>query len=487
MQFTAEQRHIHFVGIGGAGLSAIARVLMQRGYTVSGSDRTLSPITQHLADEGATIYAGHDAANIRGVDMVIISSAIHNNPEVEAALTARIPVYKRHDIMAALMEGRHVVAVAGTHGKTTTTAMIVHLLSELGLNPGYIVGGTMLNTGTNAADGDSKNGVFVIEADEYDNMFHGLRPDTIVLTSVEWDHPDFFKTEAEYFQSFDTFVGLLSPHTGALIACADDENAMRLFQHHAVPGSHTYSLEMTLPSLIGDHFFAEHIRLNEQGETLFDLYRRVAETETGFRAAPLPEGIKSLPEYLGTGRLALAGQHNILNALAALVVAHRLGETFPQALEALSTFKGTGRRFEVIGQAHGVTVISDYAHNPTKIRAALAAARSRYPDHHIWAVWQPHTYSRTLTMLDAFAQSFGDADAVVVTPIYAARETPPDGFDPASVVQAINHPSVYPTNGLEHAAELLLSAVERPAVIMIMSAGDAPHIGELFLAELVSP
>lgn len=482
MQFTPELRHIHFVGIGGAGLSAIARVLMQRGYHVSGSDRTLSPVTQRLAEEGAIIYAGHDAANIRGADMVIISSAIHNNPEVEAAITSRIPVYKRRDIMAALMEGRHVVAVAGTHGKTTTTAMIVHLLSELGVNPGYIVGGMMHNTGTNAADGGGS--VFVVEADEYDNMFHGLRPNTIVLTSVEWDHPDFFKTEAELFQSFDTFVGLLSRQTGALIACADDENTMRLFQRHEVPGSHTYGLEMALPSPNSSHYFAEHMRLNEKGETLFDVYVRAAEDRT--EDLPLPEAVKPLPEYLGTGRLMLAGQHNILNALAALIVAHRLGKTFSQALDALTTFRGTGRRFEVMGQADGVTVINDYAHHPTAIRAMLSAARNRYPDHQIWAVWQPHTYSRTLTLLDAYSRSFADADAVLVTPVYAAREATPEAFDPSSVSRAIRHPVVYAADSLENATELLLAEVESPAVVMIMSAGDAPRIGELFLAEIAT-
>lgn len=476
MQFTPGQ-HIHFVGIGGAGLSAIARILLERGLTISGSDRTLNPQTTALARDGATIYEGHDAKNIQGADMVIISSAIKNNPEVQAAEAAGIPVYKRKDIMAALMEGKHVIAVAGTAGKTTTTAMIVHILRECGVDAGYIVGGVMLNTGTNAGNG--RDDVFVIEADEYDNMFHGLRPNTIVLTNAEWDHPDFFPTEQAFMDSFMQFMSLLDANSGALIACADDPGALKLYGHKMARNGHTYGLSADRD----DHYYAANVHTSADGHTQFDLYH-VPE-----RIIPEDQVMQTLPEadptpkFIGSVRLALAGRHNVLNAVAALTTAQRIGVTFESAIHAIASFKGTGRRMEMRGEANGVIVIDDYAHHPTKIKATLEAVRMRYPDHQIWAVWQPHTYSRTQTLLADFLKAFDAADQVLITPIYAARETPIEGIDHQRVAAAVQHPGVRAVDSLDDAAKVLLSDVTAPAIILIMSAGDAPRIGEKFLAE----
>ncbi len=210
----------HFVGIGGTGLSAIARVLMEQGHTISGSDRSSGPLADALARDGAAVRIGHDAANVEGADVVVISSAVAaDNPEVAAARARGIPVFKRSDMIASVMAGQTVIAVAGTHGKTTTTSMIAHLLIEAGLQPGYIIGGTLRSTGTNAAAGAGQ--VFVIEADEYDHMFLGLRPNVAVVTNVEWDHPDFFLTPADLTDSFARFVALV-PESGLLIACADN-------------------------------------------------------------------------------------------------------------------------------------------------------------------------------------------------------------------------------------------------------------------------
>jgi UDP-N-acetylmuramate--alanine ligase len=389
-----------------------------------------------------------------------------------------VPVYKRRDMLGALLEGRHVIAVAGTHGKTTTTALIVHLLRALGAQPGYIVGGIMHNTGDNAADG---RGPFVIEADEYDNMFHGLRPDTAVVTNIEWDHPDFFATPDDLFQSFDSFAELIAPKSGALIVCGDDPGALRLLERHAPSVRQTYGLEISQPTP-HPHLLADALRVDAHGETAFSLYRRAGAAQQG----ALPEGVQPMPEYLGTGRTALAGRHNLRNILAALSVVAHLQLPLDAALAALPSFLGTGRRFEVMGRAGAVTVINDYAHHPTAIRATLAAARERYPAATLWAVWQPHTYSRTLNLLDAYAESFAEADAVVVTPVYAAREAPPPGFAPEGVAAAVRHPRVHAAGDLADAADLLVEQVRGEAVVLLMSAGDAPRIGERFLAEYLA-
>lgn len=464
MQFTQGQ-HIHFVGIGGAGLSAIARILLERGFRVSGSDHYPNVLTDALAHDGATVYAGHDAAHIQGADMVIISSAIKDNPEIEAARAAGIPIYKRQDIMAALMDGLHVIAVAGTHGKTTTTALITHLMRETGFDPSYIVGGIMSNTKTNAGVG--KGDIFVIEADEYDNMFLGLRPDVIVLTSLEYDHPDFFKSPQDMVDSFRRFVDLLRPN-GHIFANIDDP-LMRVLldSYNGLVGTYGFS-ENAL-------YRAANIYVDMDGYTVFDVLARDV----------------NQPEHtrMGTVRLALPGRHNVLNALAALFTATIEGIGRPnlisrQIYDALEIFTGTGRRFEVRGQRGGVIVIDDYAHHPTAIKATLSAARERYAGHSIWAVWQPHTFSRTRELLEEYALAFDAADHVIVTDLYPARELPPEGVTTtqftAGIVSKIQHRSITHAPTFDQAVDALQAAQE-PAVIVIMSAGDAPQVGIRYL------
>lgn len=466
MQFSTGQ-HVHFVGIGGIGLSAIARVLLERGYRVSGSDRARNALTDALARDGATIYEGHHADNIDGADMVIISSAVRNNPEVIEAESLDIPVYKRQDIMAALLAHRRVIAVAGTAGKTTTTALIAHILTTCGKPAGYIVGGVMGNTGTNAANGNGRD--FVVEADEYDNMFHGLRPNLALITNIEYDHPDFFKDEAALFASFEKFTDQLTPD-GALLLCADDAGTRQLYQQQR--RGHTYGLSEDA------HYRAQNIRQDADGFTLFDVTWAAWMTSD--------DGKPTKHHLMGTVRLPMSGTHNIQNALGALIVATRFCHLpFEQAAAALETFQGTGRRFEQLGEAGGVTVIDDYAHHPAKIRATLQGARSRYPQHAIWAIWQPHTYSRTQTLLHDFETAFQDADHVLVTDIYAARELPIKGIDGASVAQRIQqqHKSVNFVASFDDAVALLLENVQNPAVVVVMSAGDANQIGKNYLAE----
>lgn len=464
MKITAGQ-HIHLVGIGGAGMSAIARILLGQKYVVSGSDRSLNSLTDALARDGATIYAGHAADNIAGAEALIISSAIPpDQVEVQAAQSAGIPVYKRADILADLMVGKQVIAIAGTAGKTTTTAMITHILLENRRDPSYIIGGVLSTSGQNAGVGGG--GVFVVEADEYDHMFLGLRPNIAVITNIQWDHPDFFKTPEAMRRSFEQFVDLL-PEDGIIVACGDDPLAREV---------------------------AENWKRQQPRGGLF-LYG--IEQTTGFvRAANIEPGAddtKFTYELLEIDFQALfihvnvPGQHNVLNALAAITVVNanpNYANYIPlvSAAEALATFNGTARRFELKGEAEGIAVIDDYAHHPAKIRATLQAARSRYPDRQIWAVWQPHTYSRTQALHDDFVAAFADADQVLVTDIYAAREQPIPGVSAAEIAAQIPRARFTPT--FDETVAVLAAEVKPLAAVIIMSAGDAPQVGVEFLKRI---
>ncbi len=448
-------QHIHLVGIGGSGLSAIARVLLQQGFYVSGSDKESNALTEALKRDGAIIYKGHDPGYVKGAELVIISSAIpRENIEVLAANTQGIPVHKRSAIIQHIMSGHSVIAVAGTHGKTTTTGMITHILIEAGQDPSYIVGGVLQNTGYNAGVGKGK--AFVIEADEYDNMFHGLRPEVEVITSVEYDHPDFFRTPRDMMVAFSRFVGLL-PRSGLLIACADDAMSMVFADNRTVVHLPTVSYGVRNARAM---WWAINVR-TETEKTAFDVLREGKE--------------------LGTVELPILGNHNVLNALAALIVADNQGVSFQDAAKALSSFKGAGRRFEVRGEVDGVVVVDDYAHHPTAIRTTIQAARQRYPDHAIWAVWQPHTYSRVENLMESYLKAFQIADHVLVTDIYAAREKPVPGVGSIKLVESMLHPDARYTPQLDDAVKVLVAGVTSPAVILIMSAGDAVKIGEDYL------
>ncbi len=457
-------QHIHLVGIGGAGLSAIARILLGQGYRVSGSDRGANAQTESLARDGAVIYQGHDARYVEGADALIISSAVPaDHVEVAAAREQCIAVFKRQDIMADLMTGKRVIAVAGTHGKTTTTSMVAHILHECGRDPSYIVGGVMGSTGTNAALGKGVH--FVIEADEYDNMFHGLNPDIAIVTSMEYDHPDFFPTFDGMVNSFRTFVARL-PEKGLLVAFAGDEYTTRLAAERLVhhQPAITYGFEQSRA-----RWRAMNLRREDEW-TVFDVF--------SFEEMPGEE-------FLGTVHLPIPGRHNILNALAALAVAYREHIPFVLAADALRSFRPAGRRFDLRAEVGGVAVIDDYAHHPTAIRVTLEAARSRYPDRAIWAVWQPHTYSRTQALFDDYTRAFEFADHVLVTDIYAAREkAAPDSITGGAMAAAIVHPDAQHTPSLDDTAQALIERVTSPAVVIIMSAGDAPRIGQVLVDDL---
>ncbi len=454
---------IHLIGIGGTGLSAIARVLLEMGHTVSGSDRAESPFTRDLETAGVTIHIGHRSENIRGADLVVRSSAIpDDNPEVTAARAFGIPVLKRADFLGSLMEGKTGIAIAGTHGKTTTTSMIAWMLSALDQDPTFIVGGMIANLGVNARAG--KGQAFVIEADEYDRMFLGLKPAIEVVTNVEHDHPDCYPTPEDFRAAFREFVIRLAPG-GTLVACAEDLGARLLITEAEQMGKKVlpYAIRPTTDSGTNTlPVFTTVLSPNQKGGYTFTavVVRNPVQVE-----------------------LQVPGKHNVRNALAALTVAHLLGLDLETAAKALGEFKGSGRRFEVRGETNGVTVIDDYAHHPTEIRATLSAARTRYPSRRIWAVWQPHTYSRTQTLFDDFTAAFPDADEVVVTEIYAARE-PKQDFSSKQVVDAMQHPSAHFIAGLKDVSNHLVSNLRPGDVLLVLSAGDADQVSAEVLTRL---
>ena len=444
--------HIHLIGIGGTGISSIARVLLEKGFVVTGSDRTLSPLALDLEIHGAKVYEGHSPKNILGANLVVRSSAIpDSNVEVIAARAAGIPVLKRSDFLASLMQDQIGIAVAGSHGKTTTTAMMAYSLNRLGLDPSYIIGGVSKDLAGNAHAGKGK--YFVIEADEYDRMFLGLKPQVIIVTNVEYDHPDCYPTPADYRQVFGEFVHRLKP-SGQLVTSADDSGAASLT--NSLPtgvNAFTYGLSENA------NYQAINLKVNALGGFDFDVsYQEKAKKIT-----------------LAHVSLKIPGEHNVRNALAVLSTLHAMGLSIDQAGRNLSGFSGTGRRFDVVGEIDGITIVDDYAHHPAKIHATLSAARSRYPGRRLVAVWQPHTYSRTRALANDFIQSLQEADVTVVTEIYAARE-PLEAFSSAELVEKMTGKEAFYCKTLDETVHFLESKLVTGDVLLVLSAGDADQV-----------
>lgn len=447
--------HIHLVGIGGSGLAAIARVLLQRGFRVSGSDRQESTTVADLRSLGAAAFVGHAAAQVAGADLVLVSSAVPpDNPEVTAARAAGIPVVKRQDFLGPLLHEQMLIAVAGTHGKTTTTGMAATILDGAGMQPGFIVGGHVRNLGVNAAAGAGQ--VFVIEADEYDHMFWGLHPTVAVVTNVEWDHPDCYPTAADFEAAFARFAGQVRPG-GWLVACADDPGAQRLAAQQEAGGGQVAHYGLTPGPLL-------HAR-------------QVTFTTGGGSQAEIWQG----PDHIGTLSLQVPGAHNVRNALAALAACQRVGVPPAVALAQLAAYQGAGRRFEAKGEIAGLRVFDDYAHHPTEIRATLAAARHLAGRGRVWAFFQPHTYSRTLALWEAFRHAFDAADQVLVADIFAARETDTLGVSGAALAAALDHPSVRYVASLDSAAAILANEMQPGDLLLTLGAGDGYRVGEIVL------
>ncbi|MGB8646440.1 MAG: UDP-N-acetylmuramate--L-alanine ligase [Anaerolineae bacterium] len=450
-----ETKHIHLVGIGGIGLSAIARVLLARGYRVSGSDPAPSPITEALRAAGAQIYTSHRGENISpDTDLVVVTSAVSaDNSEVLAARTLGIRIAKRREFLGELTAGFRTVAIAGSHGKTTTTALVGLILTRAGLDPNVIVGGMVPEFGSNARIG--KGEYFVIEADEYDNAFLGLAPYIAIITNVDYDHPDIFPTREDYHRAFGEFVQRVQVG-GALIVCAQEQDA-RQAATHATAHVIRYGVQEE------DDWRAAEIRSNESGGFDFD--------------------VKHGGQALGRISLCIPGRHNVLNALAAMAAVDYAGVGFETARDVLGEYRGVGRRFQVRGEWDGVLIVDDYAHHPTEIRATLAAARARYPGRKLWAIFQPHTYTRTRALLNEFAGAFDEADTVIVTEIYAARERDTLGMSGQDIVALMKHRDVHFLATLDDVVDYVGPRAAPGAVVITLGAGDVNRVGE-HLAEL---
>ncbi|NDJ54650.1 MAG: UDP-N-acetylmuramate--L-alanine ligase [Chloroflexi bacterium] len=448
---------VHFMGIGGYGINPIARVMHEMGYRISGCDMNESPLIPPLVELGIPVRIGHSPDHIDEFDLLpedsalVLSSAIPmTHPEVQAAYSQGIRILKRNDVMRTVMKDKVGIAVAGTHGKTTTTAMIAVTLKELGLDPSYIIGGVPVDLGRNAKAGDGDH--FVIEADEYDNMFLGIYPKVAIVTSLEFDHPDQFEDIDEVRRLFQRFIANVK-EDGLVLAAHDVAQSRRLIKRRMLTGQSAITYGMS-----GGSWRARDVKPNEHGGMDFNIV------------------------YLGfeVGRVSLRvpGIHNVQNALVAVAAITEVTEIkAKEVAEALSNFRGVQRRFELKGEVNGVVVIDDYAHHPTAIRSTLDAARRRYPGKTIWAVWQPHTYSRTAKLLDDFVDSFSAADHVIVTDIFRSRDKDTFELNGAQVVDKMaHHPDAKHISGLTEATAYLSETVKSGAVVIVMSAGDATRI-----------
>ncbi|MCX6053398.1 MAG: UDP-N-acetylmuramate--L-alanine ligase [Chloroflexi bacterium] len=451
-------KHIHLIGIGGTGISSIARVLLEKGYLVSGSDRSLSTLALDLKRSGVKVFEGHNAENIIGAELIVRSSAIaDDNVEVQEANHLGIPVLKRSDFLGSLMQDQFGIAVAGSHGKTTTSTLMAWSLCSQGLDPSYILGGISKNLSSNAHAGSGK--YFVIEADEYDRMFLGLKPSAIILTNVEYDHPDCFPSPANYVDAFRDFIKLLQPH-GLIVAGQKSVSKHRLF--YGLPASikaFTFGLEDDADYRAADLF------QNQWGGMTFKVFSRTHK------------------KSLGTIELQIPGEHNVRNTLGVFALNHQLGCDLPALSQSLREFSGTGRRFDVVGEVNGITIVDDYAHHPSKIRATLAAARSRYPGRRLIAVWQPHTYSRTRALAADFISSFADADQVIVSEIYASREKL-EAYSSLELVKQMDSKKTLFLAGLAEISTYLQNHLTSGDVLLVLSAGDADQICKAMLTAL---
>jgi UDP-N-acetylmuramate--alanine ligase len=466
-----ENLRIHIMGIGGAGMSAIARVLHARGVRVSGDDRAASPMLDALRAEGIPTFVGHDPKHLADVDVLAPSSAIaKDEPELVEANRRKMKVWHRGDLLSALIQDKVSIAVGGAHGKSTTTAMIASILMYADLDPSFIVGANVSNLGTNARHG--KGEAFVLEADEYDKTFLRFSPKVAVVTNVEYDHPDTFKNFDDTLKAFAQFVTSV-PDDGLIVTCADDEGAVEVVRR-------VRSSFVDRRSLFVDYgihrgaWRATNVRANTLGGMDFSFN------------GPGANG----NEVHGNCSLRLTGEHNVRNALAALIVADACGVPVSDAAKSLGGFRGATRRFEFKGEANGVRVFDDYAHHPTEIKATLHGARLRFPVANIWAIWQPHTFSRTAALVEEFSKSFDDADNVIVLPIYAARERIEDfGFaakalNPIEISRKIRKARARNAASFGDALGILLSQVKGGDVVVTLSAGDGNQVGQRLLEML---
>jgi UDP-N-acetylmuramate--alanine ligase len=453
--FTTSQ-HAHFIGIGGIGMSGIAEILLSLGMKVSGSDLRRGPVTDRLASLGATIYEGHQAGNVAGATVVVTSSAVGAaNPEVLEAQAHKIPVIQRAEMLAELMRLKYGIAIAGMHGKTTTTSMVASVLSAGGLDPTVVVGGRVDALGSNARLGTTQ--YLVAEADESDRSFLKLSPILAVVTNLDREHMDCYQNMTDVERAFLDFMNKV-PFYGAITACIDNPQLAailprarrRVFTYGIAPEA-DFRLEFLGA---GEGRFARFQVVTKQGP-------------------------------LGPFELHVPGRHNVLNATAAVAIARQLEVPAEKIAEGLNRFRGVDRRFQQRGQARGVTVVDDYGHHPTEIRATLAAARE-CGHKRVFVVFQPHRYTRTKDLMDEFASAFTDADTVVVLPIYAASEEPIPGVTAEVLANRIQGPAVQFAPEFAAAVATITEQAKEGDLILTLGAGNVSQLAPQILAALES-
>jgi UDP-N-acetylmuramate--alanine ligase len=451
------RQHLHFVGIGGIGMSGIAEVLLNLGYTISGSDLKLSAITERLTKLGATVYEGHNASNVGAAKALVVSSAVDEaNPEVQEARRLQIPVIPRGELLAELMRLKYGIAVAGSHGKTTTTSMIATILSHAGMDPTVVVGGKAAAMGgSNARVGKSE--FLVVESDESDGSFLKLSPILALVTNIDREHLDHYADIETIRGAFTEFVNKV-PFYGAAILCLDDEN-----------------IQMILPSV--------RRRTITYGRNTQADYQPTTERSSGLQNR---FQLRSREADLGEFQLNIPGEHNVLNATAAIAAAIELGIPIDTIREGLRQFSGVARRFEIRGEVNGITVVDDYGHHPTEIRATLAAAKSCKPKR-LLVLFQPHRYSRTFHLMDDFARAFHQADRVLVLDIYAASEKPIEGVTSEVLVDRMRqfgHRGADYAGSNQNGVEMIVRGAEPGDMILTLGAGSVSQLGDKILEGL---
>jgi UDP-N-acetylmuramate--alanine ligase len=451
---TLKGKKLHFIGIGGSGMSGLARIALSDGIQVSGSDAKDSSVLSALRALGATVFSLHAAENVADADVIIYSTAISaNNPEMSFAVQRSLPILTRAQALALLMKGSKSIAVAGTHGKTTTSSMMTVALQACGVDPSFAIGGTLMASGSNAHRGTG--GYFVAEADESDGSFIEYKPLAAIVTNVEHDHVDFFHTAEDVTAAFQKFASTIS-HDGFLIYCADDPGSDALGQ--STKGCTTISYG----EAEGADLRIDQISLLPMGSTSRILWRG---------------------RTIGTLELQVPGHHNILNAAACLAMGLALDLAGHQLLEGLHSFRGTGRRFELKSTEHGIRIVDDYGHHPTEIRVTLEAARRYAGDGRLLVIFQPHRYSRTQAFLNDFAASLDLADDVTLLEIYAASEKPIPGVSSELIAEKMSNGHFLPN--FAHAADRVIELAKPGDVIITLGAGDVNSLGPIIAEGLM--
>ena len=450
-------KKIHFIGIGGVGMSAIAYVLIKRGYIVSGSDATQGYMATKLSKEGAMVYIGHAACQIEGVDAVVVSTAIHeDNPELVEARKRKITILHRSDVLAALINAETGVAVAGAHGKTTTSSMLACICTEGGIDPTVIIGGVVSSLGGNAVNG--KGPVLIAEADESDGSFLKFHPHIAIVTNIENDHLDHYGNEENIYKAFCEFLGNVVPG-GKTFLCFDNEK-IRQMASETKAAVVSYAIDYS-----DADYLAKNIVFGKSG-TSYDLYYR--------------------GQKLATVELIVPGRHNVLNSLGALAVALELGIDLNSAIASLKLFTGAKRRFETKGNIGGVWVVDDYAHHPTEIKATIAAAKQTQPSR-LLCVFQPHRYSRTQLLLEEFGAAFKECDELILTEIYSAGENPIPGIGGMTLSEEVTKQTAQKVvfiSEIDKIKEYLVGNVKEGDLVITLGAGNVYMVGEQLVTEL---